>query len=171
LEWLPQETIVFDGAQAALSSRVALTGNAVFIGFDIVCLGRTASGERFRRGSYRHCLEMVRDNALLWTERTILRAEDALVRSPVGLNASPMFGTFVVAAATIPDDLLAACRCVAVDAADAIDVALTQFPGMLIARCRGSSAEDARRWFIALWSLIRPALCGRAALPPRVWNT
>ncbi|MEO8565991.1 MAG: urease accessory protein UreD, partial [Betaproteobacteria bacterium] len=56
IEWLPRETIVYDGAIAELDSRIELAGDAVFIGWDIVCLGRTASGERFHQGSLRQQL-------------------------------------------------------------------------------------------------------------------
>jgi len=44
LEWLPQETIVFDGARADLRTEVQLQSDAVFIGWEILCLGRTGSG-------------------------------------------------------------------------------------------------------------------------------
>ena len=47
LEWLPQETIVFDGALASLASEVRLEGDARYLGWEILCLGRTGSGERF----------------------------------------------------------------------------------------------------------------------------
>jgi urease accessory protein len=47
LEWLPQETIFFDGARARLETRVLLAADSRFIGWDILCLGRAAAGERF----------------------------------------------------------------------------------------------------------------------------
>jgi urease accessory protein len=50
LEWLPQETIVFDGAQARMETRVSLAADSNYIGWDILCLGRAASGERFEHG-------------------------------------------------------------------------------------------------------------------------
>jgi len=44
LEWLPQETIVFDGARARMETRVTLAADSRFIGWDILCLGRAAAG-------------------------------------------------------------------------------------------------------------------------------
>ena len=171
LEWLPQETIVFNGAYAEYRTRVVLDGDAVFIGWDIVCLGRVASGERFERGAYRQCFELVRDNALVWAERAIIDARSGVSMSTMGLNGCPMFGTFVVAATMIPDDLLIACRRIAPDRADGAEGAVTRLPGVFVARCRGNSVEAARRWFTALWTVLRPALCGRQAVLPRIWNT
>ena len=47
LEWLPQETIVFDGALADIACEVNLGADASYIGWEILCLGRAGSGERF----------------------------------------------------------------------------------------------------------------------------
>ena len=41
LEWLPQETIVFDGALADMGCEVNLDAEACYIGWEILCLGRT----------------------------------------------------------------------------------------------------------------------------------
>src|SRR5262249_47376317 len=49
-EWLPQATIVFDGVDAASALRVDLAADSAYLGWDIVCLGRTASNERFAHG-------------------------------------------------------------------------------------------------------------------------
>ena len=171
LEWLPQETIVFDGARADVTTAVTLAGDALFVGWDVVSLGRTASGERFERGDYRQRFELVRGDALVWVERTNLAAGSPLLAAPVGLSGSPMFGTFVVAAPAIGDDLVAALRGVLPDAGTGMVVAVTRLPGILVARCRGDSPEAARAWFTALWTLARPALTGRAAVPPRIWKT
>jgi urease accessory protein len=51
LEWLPLETIVYDGALADLSTEVRLAGDARYLGWEILCLGRTGAGERFTRGT------------------------------------------------------------------------------------------------------------------------
>jgi urease accessory protein len=48
---------------------------------------------------------------------------------------------------------------------------LTQLPGLLLARCLAAEALHARAWLIDLWRLLRPALLGREAVPPRIWST
>jgi urease accessory protein len=171
LEWLPQEAIVFDGARVETATVVTLERDAAFVGWDIVCLGRTASGEHYRQGHYRQRFELVREGALVWAERTMIDAGADVTTSPVGLNGCPMFGTFVVAAPAIPDAMLAACRHLAPGDAEAIEGAVTRLPGVLVARCRGRSAEAARRWFAALWAVVRPGVCGRVAVPPRIFAT
>ena len=42
LEWLPQETIVYDGADVALATRARLERGARFLGLDLLCFGLPA---------------------------------------------------------------------------------------------------------------------------------
>jgi urease accessory protein len=168
LEWLPQESIVFDGALADLGTRVALRADAVFIGWDIVCLGRRLAGEDFRHGRLRQEIEVQRDDARQWTERALVAGGMRTLDAPVCLNREPVFGTFLAAAPQLSDALLAGCREVTCDDGE---VAVTRLPGLLVARYRGGSAEAARRYFVLLWSRVRPALAKRDAVTPRIWNT
>lgn len=161
LEWLPLETIVYDGARANLDLDVSLSGSAVYVGWEILCLGRTGAGERFTRGTCRTSTRIRRDGKLLWFERGTLEGGGALLESAAGLQGKPVCGTFLAAGAHT--DLSAARRIEG--------LALTQLPGILVARCLGDSGEIAKQRFAQLWSLLRPALTGRAAQPPRIWST
>jgi urease accessory protein len=51
------------------------------------------------------------------------------------------------------------------------DGALTQLPGVLVARYRGAALEAAHDYFRALWAIVRPAFLGRDACTPRIWST
>ena len=44
-------------------------------------------------------------------------------------------------------------------------------PGVLVARWLGPACEPGRQWFARLWAAARPAVAGRAAHTPRIWNT
>jgi urease accessory protein len=41
----------------------------------------------------------------------------------------------------------------------------------MVARYLGDSSEQAKRLFARLWAVLRPALFGREAQPPRIWST
>jgi len=168
LEWLPQESIVFDGAIAELGTRVVLQRDAAFIGWDIVCLGRRHAGEEFRHGRMRQEVVIVRDGTRQWIERSLIAGGASLMSAQVGLNRQPVFGTFLAAAPQVPEHLIAACREVTCEDGES---AVTRLPGLLIARYRGASAEAARHYFGVLWGRARPALTGREAVTPRIWNT
>jgi urease accessory protein len=168
LEWLPQETIVFDGAKIELELAIELSDDALFIGWDVVCLGRTAAGERFDRGTLRQRLTLARGGIPVFVERAVLHGGAPMLTSPVGLQGQPVFGTFLAAAPVISDALLELCRQVSAMAGEG---AVTRLPGVLIGRYRGASAVAARHYFVELWRRLRPGLAGRAAVPPRIWNT
>ncbi|WP_028241777.1 urease accessory protein UreD [Stutzerimonas azotifigens] len=166
LEWLPQETIVYAGAQPELDTRISLEDDARLFYWDMVALGRPASGERFDSGRLRARLDIRRDGRLLWHERQRVEGGDALLDSPIGLAGQPVFAT-LIASGEIDADLLERCR--QLDTPVRGD--LTQLPGLLVARCLASEALHARAWLIELWRLLRPALLGREAMPPRIWST
>jgi urease accessory protein len=48
---------------------------------------------------------------------------------------------------------------------------VTVLPGILLARYLGDSSEAARRYFAALWRILRPRLAGLEAIEPRIWQT
>lgn len=54
---------------------------------------------------------------------------------------------------------------------DGAEHGITRLPELLVARYLGHNSEAARLWFVALWQMLRPALLGRAAVLPRIWNT
>lgn len=165
LEWLPQETLLFDGARAGLHAEVHLQQGARYIGWEVLCLGRTGSGERFVHGECRLDSSIYLGPTLSWLERGGFVGDDALLRSPAGLAGFPVCGT-MAAIGPVTDDLLAACRAVRVDGG-----AVTRLPDLLLARYLGPSGGAARRYFSALWRVLRPAFGGRVAIDPRIWAT
>jgi urease accessory protein len=168
LEWLPQENIVFEGARARLGLHVALEGDARLIAWDIACLGRTASGERFAKGECRFETTVTRDGVLAWIERGRIGAGDRVMTSPAGLSGAPVFGTLVVAAPSVDVAWTTAAReCKPAEG----DVAVTALPGVLLVRYRGGSTEAARRVFADVWRRLRAPVLSRAPVEPRIWRT
>jgi urease accessory protein len=169
LEWLPQESIVFDGARAEMTTRVRLHGDALYLGWEILCLGRQAAGERFSRGRVRLKTEIWREGLRLWNEFALLHGDDPQLESPVGCAGHPVCATMLLAGTTIDAELLTRLR--QVTFGDGIRGGITTLPGVLVARCLAPYAEPARQYFTALWGLLRPAVSDRAALAPRIWST
>jgi len=167
-EWLPQESIVFDGAVGRLVTEVELGSDACFVGTEMLCFGRTASGERFERGELSLHTRIRRDGRALWLERGRIAGGAALLDSPVGLAGQPVVGSLLVASPVCGAALRDACREVAPSAGEG---AVTLLPGLLVARWLGPACEPGREWFAHLWSVVRPALFGLPMRPPRIWNT
>lgn len=168
-EWLPQEAIVFDAAQAHSSLTIELGADAAMIGWDLVALGRQAAGERFCAGRYAQDIRLTRAGELLWHERTRLAGGDPLLASPVGLHGRPVFGCLWAAGHGVEALDLDALR-TAIGAATAAPPTRLHAQ-LVVARVLAPQAADARAALIALWSALRPALFGRAAQLPRIWAT
>lgn len=170
LEWLPQESIVFDRAQAAQTLRIDCAGDARCCGWDIVVLGRRASAERFAHGRWSQRIDIVRDGRLLWAERSRIDGSDPLLQSVVGWNGLHVSGLLWALGGPFDDGLLAACR--AIPAAPPLRLGCTQpLPGLLLVRVLGDCAERVRAALTAVWAQLRPALFGLPALTPRIWST
>jgi urease accessory protein len=169
VEWLPQETIVFDAGQARIDMTIELQRNARYFGWDIAVLGRRASGERFESGALRQATTIRHGGRELYVERAMIPGGDALLDSPVGLAGCHVFGTLFATGKACGDALLDACRELAPE--DGARHGVTRLPEVLIARYLGGSPQAARFYFAALWSRLRPWLAGREACMPRIWRT
>ncbi len=169
LEWLPQPSIVFDRARAEAKTEVFLEQDALYLGWDITCMGRTASGERFNSGELRQRTEIWQQGRRLWCEFARLAGDDPMLRAAAGMADCTVSATLIAAGKDIRKDLLEQCRSIAPEAG--AQSGITALPRVLLARYLGASSEAAMHYFISLWSLLRPELIGRGAVPPRIWNT
>ncbi len=168
VEWLPQETIVYEAARADIRWEARIVAQTRLIAWDVVCLGRTGSGERFDRGELRLETRITRDGKPAWLERGRIEPSSPIARSPAGLDGHSVLGTMLVAAPAIDDAWLASCREVAPRSGDA---AVTRLPGLIVARYRGDSGEAARFYFTEIWKRLRVPVMGREAIEPRIWRT
>ena len=169
LEWLPQETIVFNGAIATLDTVIDLAQGASYIGWEVLCMGRSNAGEKFDAGDIRQSTEITIEGELVWSDRCRMKGGSPVLRSPVGMAGAPISAVMVAAGRCIPPELLAQCREVTV--AKPARSGISVMERILVARYIGHSSEQAKDYFIALWQRLRPLLCGRSALRPRIWNT
>lgn len=169
VEWLPPETIVFDGAKSSATLEIDLADDATAIGWDIVALGRRARAETFAQGRWRQRLAIRRGGTALVYDVLDLRGDDPWLRSRVGLGAHCVVATMFAAGAGVDQALLEGCR----DAAgDSPRVGLTiPVRGAMMIRCLADEAEQARATFTAIWSRLRSALTGLDARPLRLWAT
>jgi len=167
LEWFPQDTILFSGAEAEISTRVELESSAVFMGWEVTSLGLPAVGKRFDKGSLVATLSVSRDGVPLLLERLRVSGEQDL-DSPAGLRSFPVTATFVSTGGSA--EMLEPLRKLMVAEEKAL-YGVTLMDDLLVARYLGYSSFAARELFGELWRLLRPEVIGLDASPPRIWNT
>jgi urease accessory protein len=68
LEWLPQETILFDGSRMRRTTEAALADDGRLLGIELVVFGRIARGERLRTGFVSDAWRVRRGGRLVWAD-------------------------------------------------------------------------------------------------------
>ena len=169
LEWLPQETIIFDGAFVDSTTKVNLVGDSKYIGWEIVCFGRPGAGEVFEHGLVRMNLEIWRDDLPIWLDRTVFPAEtetNSIFQAAWGLNSSPVMATLIASSCTqqIHEALVE-------QHLEKGSYSTSLIEDVLVCRYIGACSQEAKACFREIWSQLRPRLLNRSPCPPRVWNT
>jgi urease accessory protein len=183
LEWLPQETILFDGAFYRQTVRVNLASQAIWLGWDITRLGRTARGEQFTTGLWRSQTEVWQGDRLLWVDPQGIYGGSEMLHSPHGLGGGCVIGSFSLIGQSVPKDLVeqarlfwkdtrqAASPTIAANTAAILpEAGVTRLPCGLLCRYRGYSTAEARQWFVQVWRIIRQVYLQRPICFPRVWQ-
>ncbi len=169
LEWLPQETIVYRGARVRSLTRVELAGTAGFLGWEITCLGRPAAGERFTAGVWDQRFELWRDGEPVYLERGLYAGGAPILDAAWGLGGRPVTATLICAGGDA--DLTPVLREALAPPATGELLSASALDGVLVCRYLGPSAARARAAFLRAWGVLRPALWGKPACPPRIWFT
>lgn len=168
LEWLPQETIVFNGAIYRQDLRVELAVGGSWLGWDITRFGRSARGERFLQGEWRSHTEVWQQGHPLWIDRQWLPG-GAAINSPHGLAGQSVVGSLVWVGQAVEPEIVAKSR--ALWAAECLGQAgVTRLTSGILCRYRGSNSAEVRNWFTAVWQLLRLSYLGRPVCLPRVWQ-
>jgi urease accessory protein len=167
LEWVPQETILFDGARLERRLRADLAPGATLLAAETLVFGRAARGERMRSGALLDGWRLHGpDGRLLWADALLLGddPQEALA-APFGFAGAEALGTLLLAGAGAEAgrDLLRAM------AAAAPGGATLPRPGLLLARWLGSAAAVRASMGGAIVTL-RSALLGLPPRLPRLWT-
>ncbi len=169
LEWLPQETIVFNGAIYRQNLRVELAPKANWLGWEITRFGRSARGERFLQGQWRSHTEIWQQGRPLWIDRQWLKGGEEMLNSPHGLAGQPVIGSLIWIGAISPE-IVAQARTLWQSELRQGEAGVTCSIGGLLCRYRGASTTEVRNWFVQVWQLLRLSYLGRPICKPRVWQ-
>ncbi|WP_437681970.1 urease accessory protein UreD [Sorangium sp. So ce131] len=168
LEWLPQETILFNNAR--LERRVALdvAPGGSLLALDLVVFGRLARGERFASGALHDAWRVRRGGRLAWADALGLSGDIAAqVADPAGFGGATAAGLVLLVA----DDAAAwVDEARARLARGACRAGATLVGGVLVARALGAEPEHVRRDLTDLVAWLRAARSGRPARMPRFWS-
>ena len=169
LEWLPQETILFDGARFRRETRIDLAESARLLAAEIVVFGRAARGERVTRGAYLDRWRIRRGGRLAWADAlTWTDWPTAALDHPAGFAGAVAVATVVYAGTDAATHLEAARAALAAASSRA---GVTLVNGLLVARFLGNDAQPLRNDLAQLWCSLRAVAGNLPARLPRTWYT
>ncbi len=172
LEWMPQETILFEKAHYQHHLHIDLEPGATALVWDLTRLGRSARGERFLEGYWRSTTEIWQGQRPLWIDRQVLPGGPVIRSRPSGLKNYPVVGTLAFVGDPVSDQVLATLRDQILKTQIQPElVGITRNLCGVVCRYRGPSIQDARRYFLAIWQHLRLSRYGTIPSIPRVWGS
>ncbi|WP_408612209.1 urease accessory protein UreD [Leclercia tamurae] len=162
LEWLPQDTIFFPGANAALRSVFHLQRSSTLLAWELFCLGRPVMGETFSHGQIESRLEVWIEGEPLLIERQHLADGDL---TPVAEH--PWIGTLLFYPAS--ETQLEEAREVLAPLEHFAGATLTD--GLLSVRFLAHDNLICQQAMREIWQRLRPQLTAKAPCSPRIWHT
>jgi urease accessory protein len=161
LFWLPQETLLFEGARLERRLEVETSGEASFLMAETLVFGRLAMGETRIDASVRDSWRVRRDGQLVFADETrIDHAGATLERKAVGAGARAL--STIVASSPNIEARLPDLRAALETAGSGVESGASAFDGLIVARLLAPSFDQLRPALVA--SII--ALGGRK---PRLW--
>jgi urease accessory protein len=172
LEFLPPETILFDGARLNRETVVELAPGAAFLGGDLVVFGRRARGEGFTRGSLRDVWEVRRDGVLVWGDALDLGDDvAAAIADPAGFDRAAAFAMLILAPGRgRAEAFVAGARAVQEAAPRGVRAGVTALGGLAVARWLAADPLALRCAYAALAGHWRAAALGLPPHLPRLWH-
>lgn len=162
LDWLPQETILFQGAALQRHSEINLAKDAGCLLLEAVVLGRAAMGETVTRLQFHDRRIIRRQGRVMWIEP--LRLDDAVLAGsdrPALLAGARALASLVMVGPNL-GDVLGPLRAVLDE--PGVQAAASVFEGRLVVRLLAADGWPLRRQILRVLALLRQAP------PPRVWQ-
>lgn len=172
LEWMPQETILFDGARLRRSIAIHVAPSARLLCGEFIVFGRRARGESFTHGFLHDSWRINQEGRLLWADALHLAddIETAMARR-TSFDGAAAYGTMIYHGHDAEAHLETARTLLKGSVIGQCQAATTCLGPLLVMRFLGKDAADTRRTVTGFWSSFRGAILNLPARLPRVWET
>jgi urease accessory protein len=159
LDYLPQETLLFEGCALDRTLHVDLHPTARFLCVDALLFGRTLSGESLTTLHLRDTLQIRRGNRLLLRDGVRLQGD---IQQKLHASAAAGQARAVATIVFVAPDAEALLDTVRAALADS-DAGASAWDGMLLARLVASDGQELRRLVVAVLAQLREKPL------PRLW--
>ncbi|WP_020409535.1 urease accessory protein UreD [Hahella ganghwensis] len=186
IEWLPQENIIYDGANGEQRLTLNTRTDSAFFLWDITAMGRPATNAPFKRGTFIQKLNILKEGIPYFHERVHLEDAGPNFTAPWGLNRLPVYGSLFAGYVEESQQLLESLRhhlnelitggingCMPnIDLTQAAMVwSATRRDNIIILRALAAQSEPVKALFTEAWHFMRPDIMGGPASMPRIWAT
>ncbi|WP_142850781.1 urease accessory protein UreD [Telmatospirillum sp. J64-1] len=168
LEYLPQETILFEGARLRRITRVQRAASARVLAGEMIVLGRTARGETVTHGLLRDAWEVRVDGRLVWADALHLDGDiAAAIAQPAGFGGAIACATILYSAEDAAQwleparELLEGC---------AVRAGASCVNGQLVIRFLSPDALALRKDYGRVWTGLRARIADLPERLPRIWE-
>ncbi len=158
-DWLPQETILYDGAALHRRTRAEIGPGAAVVMAEMVVLGRAAMGEVVTRLEFRDAREVWSGGRPVWIDRVALTGDDLRPGHPALIDGARAFATLALIGPGA-EDALGPVRAALGDAGHA-----SGWDGKCVARLAAPAALQLRMAVARILRVLR-----QGAPLPRVWQ-
>lgn len=171
LEYLPQETILFQDARFRRATQIDLAEGAGLMAGEMLVFGRIAHGERMTHGLARDEWRVRRAGRLVWADALHLegRFAEVFARSS-GFDGATACATFVHAGPGAAARLDDARALLDRTAGGPVRAGATTVGGILVARWLAVEPLALRRAFGGFWAAFRRIAAGLPAKLPPLWH-
>lgn len=174
VEWMPQETILFDGCRLDRRTTIDLAAGARFFGGEILIFGRTARGESLTRGFLRDAWRIHVAGRLVWADALILDGTGTLPLAATAGFDQAVAATTLVYAGEDALQRIDSVRSMLSGLETATDgsglrLAATCVNGILVIRGLARDARRLRTAVTGVWQAFRALVAHLPPQVPRIW--
>lgn len=169
LEWLPQETILFDGARLRRQTALDVAADGRALAGEMLVFGRVARGETVTHGLVRDAWSVRRDGRLVWADALHMDGDDIAycLGAEAGFAGARACATAVYVGPDAAGHLDLARGLVA---RDGVRAGATVCGSVLVARWLGADPGAVRAAFEVFWTGFRAAVAELPPRLPRLWH-
>ncbi|WP_246157189.1 urease accessory protein UreD [Sneathiella litorea] len=168
LEWLPQETILFEKGRLRRMNSVHLKAGSRLLALEATLFGRTAHGETLRSASLSDGWKIWREGKLVWFDKFVLDGDlHAKAMHPAVLDGAKGMATILIAD-DYADSYLETAQEAARDCG--VRAAVTSRDTLLIIRVLAENGYDLRKALALILTRMRSEIAGYPVDLPKVWE-
>ena len=171
LEWLPQETILFDSSRLRRSTEIRAVPGARLLCGEMVVLGRTAMGERMRQGLLHEAWDVYWDGRLVWSDALHLNSRfERISDATAGLGGARACASTLYVGDDAGQHLEMARALIGESEGKSLRRAASCVGNVLVVRWLGTDSLQLRNAYGRFWAAFRRHLAGYPPIMPRLWQ-